>query len=314
MSGAPVDRPWFTRRRLRAALGLLWLAAGVLQLQPFMFTRGFADDVLGTAALSQPAPLHQAIAAVEHLVTMHPAVWNALFAVTELLIGAGLVVGRDGLVARVACRCSLAFGLGVWVVGEGLGGLLTGHAAAATGAPGAALLYCVLTIAAWPRPAPRAAERPPSARLLAASWTFVWLTGAALAVLPSQWGVRGLAVQASMGAMMSPSWTAGSAAGLARWAGGLTPVGAGAISVGLVGAFVAIALGGRGRGGPPVAALVAGVAAASSFWVFGQGLGGMSAGTATDVGTGPLVVLLALTMIHRPRRHRGEPRRASVRS
>ncbi|MGH9100811.1 MAG: hypothetical protein ACRDV8_11365, partial [Acidimicrobiales bacterium] len=34
--------PLVSRRRLQIALALFWLLDGALQLQPFMFTRGFA--------------------------------------------------------------------------------------------------------------------------------------------------------------------------------------------------------------------------------------------------------------------------------
>ena len=37
-----------TRRNLQIALGVLWLLDGALQLQPFMFTTGFSNDILLT--------------------------------------------------------------------------------------------------------------------------------------------------------------------------------------------------------------------------------------------------------------------------
>ncbi len=43
-----------TRRHLQITLGLLWLADGLLQLQPFMFTTGFAHQILAPAAHGQP--------------------------------------------------------------------------------------------------------------------------------------------------------------------------------------------------------------------------------------------------------------------
>ncbi len=72
------------------------------------------------------------------------------FALIELAIGAGLIGASSLRATRVVCAASIAWGLGVWLVGEGAGGLLTLHAALSTGAPGAALIYCVLTVAAWP--------------------------------------------------------------------------------------------------------------------------------------------------------------------
>ena len=44
-----------SRRFAQIALGLLWLLDAGLQLQPFMFTRGFATQVLAPNGDGQPA-------------------------------------------------------------------------------------------------------------------------------------------------------------------------------------------------------------------------------------------------------------------
>lgn len=258
-----------------------------------MFTTGFASDVLGSAALSQPAPLGRGITLTEHVVVANPVAWNWVFAVAELLIGVGMVLGRDGRIARVACMGSIGWGLGVWVVGEGLGGLLTGHAALGTGAPGAALLYVLLTVAAWPRHADDRGEVPLPRCLLTAAWVLLWLIGAVLDALPAQWGARGLSAQAAMGWMMSPSWAAGPALGVARWFGTLPVGGAVLATLVVVALQAAVGLGVLRRGVPAGMAVLGGAVLSAVFWVFGQGFGGVSTGTATDVGTAPLVVLLA---------------------
>ncbi len=56
--------------------------------------------------------------------------------------------------ARCAPRSAVSFAwvLGIWVIGEGLGMLLTGNATALTGAPGSVLLYGLIGLMAWPRP------------------------------------------------------------------------------------------------------------------------------------------------------------------
>src|SRR5207248_11248168 len=43
-----------TRRDLQVALGLLWLLDAALQAQPFMFTRGFATQVIAHGGQGQP--------------------------------------------------------------------------------------------------------------------------------------------------------------------------------------------------------------------------------------------------------------------
>jgi len=308
---------WVTRQRLRGAIGVLWLIAGGLQLQPFMFTGEFASDVLGSAALSQPTPLHDVITSVEGHVAAHPAVWNIVFAGGELLIGAAMLLSRRGRLARVACASSVAFGGGVWIVGEGAGGLLTGHAALSTGAPGAALLYVVLTVASWPelasgqttQPQKGLPEKDLPAALLGRTWILVWVSGAVLALLPAQRGVSGLSDQAAMGWMMSPAWATHPTHALASWLVGLAPWTAAAISAALALLFLAIAGGARIRGTLGGRAMIAGVVLALALWMFGQGFGGLSTGTATDVGTGPLLVLLAIAVhASRPTARLDEPK------
>lgn len=160
------------RHRVRVAVGVLWVVAGVLQLQAFMFTTGFSEDVLGSASLSQPAPLGQLIRFAERVGGAHPAGWNWVFALVELAIGAGMVLPGRGRLARLACLGSLAWGAGVWLVGEGAGALLTGHAAFSTGAPGAALVYVLLTIAAWPSGVAGEAEAPLSRGVVSGGWLY----------------------------------------------------------------------------------------------------------------------------------------------
>lgn len=279
-------------------MGALWAAAGCLQLQPFMFTRAFAEDVLGTAALSQPPPLRWAIRTSESVVGANPAAWNWSFALAELAIGCGLIALRRGRLLQVACWASVGFGLGVWIIGEGAGGLLTGTAALSTGAPGAALLYAGLTAIGWP------SARPVGAVPVRALWAAVWTSGAALVFVPAQWGAHGLAAQAAMGWMMSPHWSAGAAYALTRALRTMAAPTADAIC--LVTALTYSVIGlcpYRQR-----ASAVLGAMIAVAWWVFGQGFGGLSTGTATDVGAGPALVLLAAVVYCVSRTSaRGEP-------
>ena len=161
-----------TRRQLQIALGLLWLLDGALQAQPFMFTSGFATQVIAPAGQGQPelvaAPVHWA----STVIAAHPVPWNAAFAAIQLLIGAGLLFPRT---ARLALAASIAWGLGVWYLGEGLLGLAGGDASLNAGAPGAALLLAVLAAAAWPD---RDGSRERPAAWLPLAWAILWIGGA----------------------------------------------------------------------------------------------------------------------------------------
>src|SRR3954447_25701352 len=81
-----------TRRHLQIALGFLWLLDGALQAQPFMFTRGFATQVIAPSAHGQPAFVSAPVDWVSTVIAAHPVAWNAPFALVQLLLGAGLLV------------------------------------------------------------------------------------------------------------------------------------------------------------------------------------------------------------------------------
>jgi hypothetical protein len=59
-------------------------------------------------------------------------------ATIQLAIGAGLLFPRA---VRPALVTSFFWAIGVWVFGEGLGGLLLGSASALSSAPGSVFLY-----------------------------------------------------------------------------------------------------------------------------------------------------------------------------
>ncbi|MEO8888315.1 MAG: hypothetical protein ABI429_03345 [Jatrophihabitantaceae bacterium] len=162
----------------------------------------------------------------------------------------------------------------------------------ARAAPGAAGLYVLLSLAAWPRPTAGGIEAPLPTRLLAGTWLLLWLIGTVLALLPAQWGAAGLGDQAAMGWMMAPSWAVRPTLAVAKWLAALTSLPAAALSLAVVIVLLALVLDAR-RGRPTRFALIAGAGLGLAFWMFGQGFGALTTGTATDVGTGPLVVVLA---------------------
>jgi len=52
----PLHRwPGTTRRGVQVSLGVLWLLDAALQLQPYMFTSDFANQVLAPTGQGQPA-------------------------------------------------------------------------------------------------------------------------------------------------------------------------------------------------------------------------------------------------------------------
>jgi hypothetical protein len=148
------------RRRLQLLLAGLWLLDGVLQLQSVMFTRQF-PAMLAESAAGQPGVVAAPVTWAARLIAGHPAPANAAFAALQIALGLGLA-WRPAV--RPALAGSVLWGLAVWWLGEGLGGLFTGTASPAGGAPGAALLYAVVAVLLWP---PRTeVSSPPGARVI----------------------------------------------------------------------------------------------------------------------------------------------------
>ncbi|MDP9332314.1 MAG: hypothetical protein M3Q30_03225 [Actinomycetota bacterium] len=284
----PSDGVRITRRQIQIVLGLLWLLDGALQLQPFMLGTGFARQVIAPLAVGQPLVVAGPIRWAANLIAAHPLVWDLPFAVTQLLIGLGLLVPRT---ARLALAASLPWVLGVWFFGEGLSGLASGHASLLNGAPGAVLLYGVLALAAWPR---RDRPHDAPARWLPLAWAVLWVGGAAFQALPGQ----------NTGAAVADALT-GAGAGAPHWLNRLqTSVGnfashhGLAVVVALVVVEALIGLAALHRRSRTLAA-TAGFVLALAIWMTGQDLGQLYSGQATDPNTGPLIALMAVALIGR---------------
>ncbi len=185
-----------SQRIVQVVLGLFWILDAALQFQPFMFSKDFVPRFLLANASGQPTVIHWVITNVGNFLAPHPAVWNSLFALTQLAIGVGLLFRRT---VRPALALSFPYVLGVWVFGEGLGMLLTGSASALTGAPGSVLVYGLIGLMAWPRTARErkapdgepvgiassaAAQGIGGAITPLAVWTGFWVLSAVLFLLP----------------------------------------------------------------------------------------------------------------------------------
>jgi hypothetical protein len=180
----------------------------------------------------------------------------------------------------------------VWYLGEGLGGLLGGSSSLLTGAPGAALLYAVLALAAWPRrDGTAAADGPPL--WTAAAWAALWLGGAVLQLLPGRDTNASIAMSLAMNASGAPSGFAPIGAHLAA----LVPGSGVSIVVDLVVLQAFAGAGALGASRVRLAAVIVGCGLSLVYWVAGQGMGQPWSGLVTDPGTAPLVVLLGFAVL-----------------
>ena len=278
------------RRRLQLGLAAIWLLDAVLQYQSFMFTRAFGR-VLAASAAGNPAAVADPVSWVARLVEQHPQPANAAFATIQLLIAVG-IAWRPAV--RCALAASVAWSLGVWWFGEGLGGVLTGGASPVSGAPGAVIIYALLAVLLWPAnrdtQAPFPAGRAVGRNSARAAWLVLWASLAWFAIAPASSTPQGMS-----------GMLAGMTAGEPGW---LAAVGHGAATLvahqGLLASAVLAAVLAAIAAGvflPPRAArvtLVLAIVTAAVIWVAGEELGGIFTGAGTDPNSGPLLILLAL--------------------
>ncbi len=286
-----------TRRKLQLALGAIWLLDGILQFQPSMFTKAFPELLAGTAA-GNPAFVASPVNWSAALISHHLVVLNAVFAAIQVALGLG-IAWRPTL--RVALAASVLWSLAVWFLGEGLGGVLAGTTSLADGAPGAVILYALLAILLWPaekeRPARFIAGRAVGEKTALTLWSVLWASMAYFALQP---GLGDDIKDMAAGQPTSVSWLVAHTASLLAGQGPLT-------AILLAAALAVTALGGWLPAAR--AAIIAALVLAAFLWL-AQGFGALFTGAATDPGSGPLLILLALA--YWPARVKTDPETAGA--
>jgi hypothetical protein len=272
-----------SRRTVQTVLGLIWLLDGGLQFQSFMYGKGFIQMLTGSAA-GQPGWLHDSVLWGAHTVQHDLALWNTLFALTQVAIGLGLLSRRT---VRPALVLSIAWALIVWWFGEGLGMLLMNMAVPLTGAPGAVILYALVGLIAWPNDRAAGLLGVRGARL---AWGTLWVLMAWLWLeAPSN------SANAVSGAINSAPSGMSWLSTVQHWAA--TASKGGGLPIALVLATASLAIGlAVATDWRPKPFLVLAVGLSLVYWVLGQGLGGIFQGGATDPNAGPLFVLLAYAL------------------
>jgi hypothetical protein len=243
------------RRGLQVSLGVIWLLDAALQYQPVMFTRAFPAMMLMPSGMGEPAFVSGPVQLASRLIAGQVVPWNALFATVQLALAAGLLCRGT---ARAALAGTIAWALGVWWLGEGLGGIFGGMANPLAGAPGAAVLYVFLAVLAWPRPALFRGAR--------VAWAALWGTMAVLM----------LTAPAASSSLTAHGGTA-----------------AAVVTAAFAAAF-ALAAAGVLIPATTRPALVLAMVTALAVWAWGERFGEIFSGSATDLNSGPLLVLIAL--------------------
>jgi hypothetical protein len=255
-----------------------------------MYTKAFAQLLAGTAA-GNPAVIARPITWNASLVGHHLVLANTIFATAQLLLGLGIAFRPT---VRIALAGSIAWSIGVWWFGEGLGGVLIGGASPLNGAPGAVIIYGLLAVLLWPADrapsAPFTAARAVGAHAARAVWLVFWLSEAYFALIPANRAPQ--AVSAMIVSMEGgePRWLAA----IERGGASLVANQGLAASVALAVALALIAIGVYLPRPVARATLVLAIVVALVIWVVAEALGGILAGGGTDPNSGPLLVLLAL--------------------
>ncbi len=236
------------------------------------------------------------------IVADNPVATNAAFATIQLLLAVGIAC-RPTLKAALAA--SVLWSVAVWWFGEGLGGVLTGAASPFNGAPGAVILYALLAVLLWPRSGSRRSPFVAAGAVgiwpARALWLILWGSLAYFSVTTANRSAQGLHALITGMTGGEPGWLTGidnAFAGLVAHRGL-------AASIVLAVALALIAIGVLLPAPRQRAAIVLALVISLIIWIVGQDLGGILAGGATDVNSGPLLALVALS--YWPLAQRGKP-------
>lgn len=269
---------------LTRTLGGLWLVDGILQLQPAMFTVAFVDNVLAPNLQGQPDFIKGIVSSGIASFSSHIIWFNLGAALIQILIGALLISApQNDRLRRFGLWLSVAWALIVWIFGEGFGILATGSATFYTGAPGAALLYLILALFLLSAP-----KRPSLLKKMPLAAGIIFLAGAALNLAP-------MFFESGMLSMLS------GIPAVSGWLGAIGPQGTligNLIAVNILfflGIFLLLIP------GKPIA-WTAVVFLAATWWI-GQDFGGILTfpfGTATDIGSAPLLMIFLLPVLAIP--------------
>jgi hypothetical protein len=270
-------------RRVQTLLGLFWLLDGGLQFQSFMYSHGF-PALLYAGAQGQPGWVHDSIIWGAKLANGDLGVWNTLFALSQVLIGLGLLYRP---LVKPAIAGSLAWALIVWWFGEAFGMMFMTMAQPLTGAPGGVLMYGLIGLVAWPNGRVGGLLGSRGAKVM---WASLWIVMAWLWLLAAN-----SSANATTGALTATDsgigWLNSIQSHLAHAArGDGLPI---ALVLSALSAAIGIAVAVDWR---PRLFLVLAIVLNLGFWIVPQGLGGIFAGGATDPNAGPLFVLLAYAM------------------
>jgi hypothetical protein len=299
---SPVElgEPSRLKRLMTKGLGALWLADGLLQLQPQMFTSRLSYDVIANALMALPSSLYfSSLSILSRFFVPYAALWNTGAAALQLLIGITLIAGPTMMTTttktrRLAILASIVWSAAVWVFGEGMGailgptmtgGIFPGTPSLLNGFPGAALIYAMLgCLLLFPDDRWRLDGR---FSIVRDAPVLLFLSASLVQAAPLMWTSYGQASIFAANVQHVPDSLVGTILPLAKFTTAHP-----ALSNSLeLGACLASAYGlwvGRTWG------IVLALSFLAFVWWFSLGLGGTLTGLGTDPNTPPVIMLLLL--------------------
>lgn len=293
-------------RGLAICLGILWLIDGLAQLQPKMFTSQFPSQVVTPSGVGQPGFVSGLIHFSVHIFLINPVLFNSFILAAQLSLGV-LILNRA--TSLIGLKLSVLWGLFVWIVGEGYGGLFGFNANLLGGFPGAALIYVFLALGAIALNKKDNNERSFKGYWLYLVWAGTWVAGGIYQLLSAQSSLN-MFISMVNGSRGQPGWLYSIKTNFASSLTNLMPVGHQAMSMNsanssggywfiLVLAVIEITIGLCIFIPKKISwfFISSGILLSLLFWVVGQELGGYYTGTATDLNTAPLIILLGLVIL-----------------
>ncbi len=288
------------QRSLQLVLGVVWIFDGLLKFQPHVLKPEFLPTFIRQMAVDQPTLVGSALNHMANFISHEATMWVAVFGLIEIGIGLGLLFRRTLKPALVA---SFVWGIGVYIFGEGIGMVLTGHTSPLQGAPGAVCFYGLLGLLLWPR-SEQSTEGAVGTESSAAAhglfggtgslllWAAIWAFEAIIWMFPFNRTGDTISNQLADTAQGQPGWYAHLLTSF-----GHAFVGAGIWVAVILGVLsLVIALGPLVSNRPQVY-IGLGIALALAYWVTGEGLGSLLTGGGTDPNNGPLVALIGLSVL-----------------
>ena len=276
---------------LQLVLGTIWLLDGILQLQSFFFTKSFGLQMISGMSSGNPTVIARPISWSGTVIGHHAVLTDAVFAVVQC--GIGLAIAWRPTV-KIGLGVSVAWALGVWWVGEALGGVLNGTANPVNGAPGAVIVYALLAVLLWPtdrtRESPFIAARAVGAPIAKGSWLVLWGSLAYFAVLGGNRSSQGLHNVLATEATGEPGWVAW----IDHHVASLVDHRGLAVAVVMSILLVVVAIGTYMARSIANATVVLAAVVSAVIWVVGENFGALFTNGATDVNSGPLLILLAV--------------------